>query len=219
VAINKLNSKFKESLGTNKFSRAGTAMAGMLGVGAFAYGAFKFIEGVSWNSAQTVGLITGGGALTYGVINKIKYGEDVTFKQTRHISYVVGGLLVGASLLPPIVSSGSESSNSKIISSTTTTTKHTDTITSNPPGMCEISIPYISSDTIGVKKMQAALNEVGIDAGPVDGINGSITKQALRTFKLRNGFDPAINFNEEMCTLIPSLVDGDLDTPNIGGGN
>jgi membrane-bound lytic murein transglycosylase B len=38
-----------------------------------------------------------------------------------------------------------------------------------------------------VKKVQSALREKGYDPGPIDGVNGSKTKAALRAYQKDNG--------------------------------
>jgi murein L,D-transpeptidase YcbB/YkuD len=42
-------------------------------------------------------------------------------------------------------------------------------------------------DAEGVRKVQAALQKKGIDPGPIDGIFGPRTKEAVRTFQSRYG--------------------------------
>jgi len=42
-------------------------------------------------------------------------------------------------------------------------------------------------DVEGVRKVQTALQKRGIDPGPIDGILGPLTKEAIRTFQSRYG--------------------------------
>jgi peptidoglycan hydrolase-like protein with peptidoglycan-binding domain len=47
------------------------------------------------------------------------------------------------------------------------------------------AVPTLNLD--GVRKVQAALQKKGINPGPVDGIYGPLTKEAVRTFQDRYG--------------------------------
>jgi peptidoglycan hydrolase-like protein with peptidoglycan-binding domain len=47
-----------------------------------------------------------------------------------------------------------------------------------------------SLDVEGIRKIQAALQKRGVDPGPVDGIFGPLTKEAIRTFQGRYGMKP-----------------------------
>jgi peptidoglycan hydrolase-like protein with peptidoglycan-binding domain len=47
-----------------------------------------------------------------------------------------------------------------------------------------------SLDVEGIRKIQAALQKRGVDPGPVDGIFGPKTKEAIRTFQGRYGMKP-----------------------------
>lgn len=223
MAINNLNSKFTDSLGTNTLTRGAYIVAGVAGAGAFALGAFNLAKGMGWDTLHATAALTGGTLLSYGVVNKVRYQEDVTYRQTRHISMIVGSFLVGAAAIPYVTDVFSSESDSAVTSSTVDETQITQpgiTIISNPPGMCEISIPYKSSDTPGVVKMQTALYNEGYYPGPIDGINGPDTKQSLRAFKTANGFDTSTNFNQQMCEVLSAeLVDGIAATPalKVGG--
>jgi peptidoglycan hydrolase-like protein with peptidoglycan-binding domain len=47
------------------------------------------------------------------------------------------------------------------------------------------AMPTLNTD--GVRKVQLALQKKGINPGPVDGIYGPLTKEAVRTFQSRYG--------------------------------
>jgi len=47
-----------------------------------------------------------------------------------------------------------------------------------------------SLDTEGIRKVQTALQKRGVDPGPIDGIYGPLTKEAVRTFQSRFGMKP-----------------------------
>ena len=47
------------------------------------------------------------------------------------------------------------------------------------------ALPVLNTD--GVRKVQLALQKKGINPGPVDGIYGPLTKEAVRTFQSRYG--------------------------------
>jgi peptidoglycan hydrolase-like protein with peptidoglycan-binding domain len=47
------------------------------------------------------------------------------------------------------------------------------------------ALPVLTTD--GVRKVQLALQKKGINPGPVDGIYGPLTKEAVRTFQSRYG--------------------------------
>jgi peptidoglycan hydrolase-like protein with peptidoglycan-binding domain len=50
------------------------------------------------------------------------------------------------------------------------------------------AVPTLGAE--GVRKVQQALQKRGIDPGPIDGIFGPLTKEAVRTFQGRYGMKP-----------------------------
>ena len=68
------------------------------------------------------------------------------------------------------------STTSTTITSTTTTLQTTTTSTST-------TITTLPTEVINVKEAQILLQNLGIYAGEIDGINGSLTKNAIREFQ------------------------------------
>ena len=228
MAINKPNSKLYESLGKNVASRFGYSLAALVGFGAAVVGSInvgkslKLDEAAAaffdWDTVRAAATAAGGGLILSSIYSRLRYPEDPNRGETRRIHLMLGSTFILGSLASY---SMFDSDSNEVTSSTIQITlpavdSGQGTITSKPPGMCEINIPYKSSDTPSVLLMQTSLQSSGYYEGPIDGINGSDTKQALRDFKTANGFDTATNFNADMCPILsPLLVDGDPNTPVV----
>jgi peptidoglycan hydrolase-like protein with peptidoglycan-binding domain len=57
------------------------------------------------------------------------------------------------------------------------------------------AMPTLNTD--GVRKVQQALQKKGINAGPIDGIYGPLTKEAVRTFQSRYGIKATGEVNNQ----------------------
>ena len=57
-----------------------------------------------------------------------------------------------------------------------------------------------------VRNIQAILNNNGYDAGPVDGVMGEKTRQAIRTFQADKGMEPTGEVNEELVRKLLELT-------------
>jgi len=55
---------------------------------------------------------------------------------------------------------------------------------------------------IGIKNVQQELNKIGYDAGPVDGILGTKTKDAITKFRLDNNIESDEFINDELLTKL-----------------
>lgn len=225
---NQENSNSNKPFGKNVLTRAGYIAAGIIGFGAAVLGSInvgrslKLDEAVDaffdWDTLRATAAAAGGGLILSSVYSKARYPEDANRGETRHIHLILGGILVTCSVVSYTMfdSEPDATHTTTIGNSQPTVSPSQTTITSSPPGMCEINIPYKSSDIHSVLLMQTSLQEAGYYTGPIDGDNGSDTKQALRDFKTANGFDTATNFNEQMCPLLSyQLVDGDPNTPVV----
>jgi len=66
----------------------------------------------------------------------------------------------------------------------------------NPPVQDQRAAVDVKMDAVpaldaeGVRKVQAALQKRSVDPGPIDGIYGPRTKEAVRTFQERYGMKP-----------------------------
>jgi uncharacterized membrane protein YdcZ (DUF606 family) len=100
-------------------------------------------------------------------------------------------------------------------------TPSTTIVYSAPKGVCDYkTLPLASDDVEGMRKLQGALNEAGYDAGPTDGYQGPQTDAALERFKTdpAHPFPVDMLFNYDMCPYLPTLVDGNPDTPTVTTG-
>jgi peptidoglycan hydrolase-like protein with peptidoglycan-binding domain len=57
------------------------------------------------------------------------------------------------------------------------------------------AVPTLNPD--GVRKIQAALQKKGINTGPIDGIYGPLTKEAVRVFQDRYGIKATGDVNNQ----------------------
>src|SRR5690242_5642840 len=57
------------------------------------------------------------------------------------------------------------------------------------------AVPTLNPD--GVRKIQAALQKKGINTGPIDGIYGPLTREAVRTFQDRYGIKATGDINNQ----------------------
>ncbi|MEO1748145.1 MAG: peptidoglycan-binding protein, partial [Pseudomonadota bacterium] len=57
-----------------------------------------------------------------------------------------------------------------------------------------------------VRNIQAILNNNGYDAGPVDGVMGEKTRQAIRAFQAEKGMEPTGDVNEELVRKLLELT-------------
>ena len=225
MAINKQDRfKFTESLGSNSFTRAGNVAVGAVGGAVATVASISLLKSLhigdavnavfDWDTVRAAAGVAGGGLLLGSVYQKYRYPDDPNKKETVNISRILGiGILAATAISFAFTGEDNNSQNSTNTTQQEVTSTYATVANGN---VCEINIPYTSDDTQSVLKMQAALNESGFGIIHVDGINGDQTKTALSNFKVANGFDPGTEFNAEMCALLPSLVDGDENTPNIG---
>tara|TARA_B100000941_G_scaffold253886_1_gene201786 strand:- start:45 stop:1907 length:1863 start_codon:yes stop_codon:yes gene_type:complete len=99
------------------------------------------------------------------------------------------------------------STTSTTITSTTTTLQTTTTSTST-------TITTLPTEVINVKEAQILLQNLGIYAGEIDGINGSLTKNAIREFQKLAGLvvDGVLG-----PKTISALINGESSYIDIGG--
>lgn len=71
-------------------------------------------------------------------------------------------------------------------SSTTSSKKNSDSTSSKQSTSKESSTNQTDSDSKVIKKVQMALNDLGYDCGKADGVLGSKTKKAIKTFQKDN---------------------------------
>ena len=65
-----------------------------------------------------------------------------------------------------------------------------------------IAANAVQAQPVELRDIQAALDEMGYDPGPVDGVWGKRTEAALNAFQIKNGFQPSREVCEEQLVLL-----------------